>query len=127
MVGQVAILGETKTVAELKVLLGITAAPLIDDREISNYSGLFLPVEDFQETNQTYQSDRNFKFSSRALRGFSKNGVVLMQGGIPDLRFHNINLQTKVQDKIDHFLKASELLLALFNWANRVRQDTLFV
>jgi hypothetical protein len=91
----------------LKFGLGITASENVD------ISRLFSNVGDYQETIQTYQSDRSFNFTSRELRGFSRNGIMLIQGRLPFLKFQSVHVTTKVQQSIEKFLTGTKFLALL--------------
>lgn len=71
---------------------------------------LFGKVQGFEESFVVIESDREVKFHSRLLLFYSNNIWRLENGRLPDLRFQNVNIETKIHTKVHEFLIGNDFL-----------------
>jgi hypothetical protein len=73
-------------------------------------SNVFGTISTIQESTVVVKSDRRVKFESKPLVLFQNNGSKLGQGGLPDLRFQDLNMKTQIQETVNDFVASSEFL-----------------
>ena len=73
----------------------------------SNLFDIHLPLK---ETSTVVESDREVKFKSKPLVHFYNDEVSLERSRLPDLRFQSLNIETKIQDYVTHFMKGDDFL-----------------
>lgn len=71
---------------------------------------LFSGVKGFEESTVVIESDREVKFRSLSLLFYYNNVWRLEKGRLPDLRFQNVNIETKIHAKVDEFMIGNEFL-----------------
>ena len=76
----------------------------------SYLSNLFMNVSTFTETIKVVESDREVKFKSKRLVLFQNNQWCLEKGRLPDLRYQNINIETKIQQSVTNFMDGNDFL-----------------
>lgn len=60
-------------------------------------STLFVDISNFTETFERVACDRKVEFNSKSLVLFQNDNWCLKKGRLPDLRFQNVSIQTKIQ------------------------------
>ena len=85
----------------------VEKAIIIDWNYLSN---LFINVSTFEETSIVVESDRLVNFKSRPMALFKNNKWCLKKGHLPDLRFQNNNIKTKIQLSVNYFLNGNDFL-----------------
>jgi len=73
----------------------------------SNLFDIHLPLK---ETSTVVESDREVKFKSKPLVHFYNDEVSLERSRLPDLRFQSLNIETKIQDYVTHFMEGDDFL-----------------
>jgi hypothetical protein len=71
---------------------------------------LFSGVKGFEESTVVIESDREVKFRSLSLLFYYNNVWRLEKGRLPDLRFQNVNIETKIHAKVDEFMNGNDFL-----------------
>jgi hypothetical protein len=67
-------------------------------------------VSPFTETFKSVESDREVKFKSKLLVLFQNDKWCLEKGHLPDLRFQNINIDTKIHQSVTEFMNGNDFL-----------------
>lgn len=80
------------------------------DYDWSYLATLFTGVSTFEETIQVIESDREVKFKSKRLVLFQNDQWCLEKGRLPDLRFQNTNIETKIQQPVTEFMDGNDFL-----------------
>lgn len=73
-------------------------------------SNLFSGASAFEEIVQVVESDRAIKFKSKPLILFKNDKWCLKMGNLPDLKFQNISIKTKIQGSVTSFMNSNEFL-----------------
>jgi hypothetical protein len=81
------------------------------DALISRFlSNVFGTISTVQESTIVVKSDRRVKFESKPMVLFHNHGSRLDKGGLPDLRFQDFYMETRMQRDVNEFMKSGEYL-----------------
>ena len=74
------------------------------------FKNLFSDTLPFNETSKIVETDREVKFKSKPMVLFQNDQWSLEMGRLPDLRFQNVNIETKIQKSVTDFMDSNEFL-----------------
>ena len=98
----------TRYITANEVLLAEIAMNV--DYDWNYLSGFFSGALPIQTSELIIESDRPCKFSSKTLLLYENKEWTLKKGRLPDLRFQNLNLDTKIKTRVSEFMDSNEFL-----------------
>ena len=83
---------------------------MVVDYDWEYFKNLFNDALTFTETSTIVESDREVKFKSKPMVLFQNYRWSLEMGRLPDLRFQNVNIDTKIHKSVTDFMNSTGFL-----------------